>query len=257
MPKAKTILVYKDYGSLIYSTHQDLVSWLRITLNFQYHIEFTDATSIVHNNHLSNDDIIALVMPGGHSSCYEDKIGKLGADKIKNFIANGGIYLGICGGAYYACQSIHFEKKQVSHSLNLISATAKGPLPDLTCGHGYDKTVFATNSVSLQYSDNSLCNMHYSGGCTFIVNDQSHEVLAKYETLNLPAAIRFTFGKGKVTLIGVHPESSPADFIKLSEQDYYDEVQKQHILDFSKLLEHSHSNGTHLDLSRIFLNDLL
>ena len=257
MPKAKTILIYKDYGSLIGSTDQQLVSWLHVTLNFSYHIEFTDATNILEHDHLNRDDVFALVMPGGHSKCYENKLEQQGADKIKNFIANGGIYFGICGGAYYACQSIYFEQTQISHSLNLIKATAKGPLPDLTCGHGYDHTPFASNAVSLVYNDNKHCNMYYSGGCMFIVHDNTHEVLAKYEVLNQAAAIRFTFGKGKVTLIGVHPESIPTDFFKLSQADYFKEEEQQHILDFAKILEHSHNNNTHADLSRVLLNDFI
>lgn len=257
MPKAKKILIYKDYGSLIGSTENQLKSWIYATVGFSYHVDFTDATKILEHDDLNNDDVAALIIPGGHSKCYENKLGFYGAQKIQQFIVKGGFYIGICGGAYYACKTISFAKNTVSHSLQLINATAKGPLTDLTCGHGYDNTPFASNAVSLLYKNNKHCNMHYSGGCAFIIESVDHDVLANYEVLNLPAAIRFEFGKGKVTLVGVHPESSPADFFKLSEEDYFNDSEKQHIIDFAKLLEHSHNNNTHTDLSKVFLSDLL
>lgn len=256
---SKTILIYKDYGCLIGTTDKQLLSWLHITLDFRYNIEFTDATSILELDILNNKNIVALVIPGGHSYAYENKLNSVGATKIQEFINNGGIYLGICGGAYYASQTIIFNKNYISHSLSLLKGVAKGPLPDLTCGHGYDHTPFAFNAVSLHFEDtqHNFCNMLYAGGCTFVNLQTEHQVLATYAELNMPAAIRFGYGKGKVVLLGVHPEAIPADYFQLAESSFYKQEERQHILDYAKILEHSINNKSHINLSRIFLNDLL
>lgn len=50
-----------------------------------------------------------LVMPGGADLPYCKHLNGTGNAHIRDFVATGGSYLGICAGAYYACARIEFE----------------------------------------------------------------------------------------------------------------------------------------------------
>ncbi len=53
---------------------------------------------------LTNFDV--LYWPGGHYPAYWDEMGLAGKLAVQEFVQNGGGYLGICAGAYYACDYI-------------------------------------------------------------------------------------------------------------------------------------------------------
>ena len=41
---------------------------------------------------------------------YFAALGAIGMSKIKDYVTQGGSYLGICSGAYFACDRIEFDK---------------------------------------------------------------------------------------------------------------------------------------------------
>ena len=71
-----------------------------------------------------------FVMPGGADLPYCKKLNGLGNRKIRKFIEDGGFYIGICAGAYYACRRINFKGKDYEVSgdreLELFEGTAEG-----------------------------------------------------------------------------------------------------------------------------------
>lgn len=50
-----------------------------------------------------------LVMPGGADVPYCDKLNGRGNELIREYVHNGGSYLGLCAGAYYGCQHVEFD----------------------------------------------------------------------------------------------------------------------------------------------------
>lgn len=55
-------------------------------------------------------DCQLMVFGGGYDLGFEAAVGKNGAKIIQDFVKNGGSYLGLCAGAYWACDYIEFDK---------------------------------------------------------------------------------------------------------------------------------------------------
>lgn len=51
-----------------------------------------------------------LAIGGGYDLGLIKALGETGMTNIRNFIHDGGSYLGICSGAYFACDRIEFDK---------------------------------------------------------------------------------------------------------------------------------------------------
>lgn len=50
-----------------------------------------------------------LCIGGGFDLGYVQTLGEEGCDAIKRFVCSGGSYLGICAGAYFACDKVVFD----------------------------------------------------------------------------------------------------------------------------------------------------
>ncbi len=208
---SKKIFIYRDYGQFIEAPillKKYLESFPHLQ-NFQ--IEYTDATSIIHLDHLTMDCVAALFMPGAHSRGYACKLDGAGNSKIAEFIKGGGMYFGFCGGAYYACKKTVFRGKDFSitksNELDLCNGFAIGSIPELTDGNYFDETVFSSNAVQLDFYNGQTSFSYYNGGCYFdIKNDSGIQIIAQYSKIKKPAVISFPYQYGNVFLSGVHPE---------------------------------------------------
>ena len=205
------ILIYQDYGC---SDTTSLNDGLREYFEPRgCSVGFTDAAGIINGGEL-NDEVLAFFMPGGAGTPYRHKLQVLGNDKIREYVQNGGIYYGICAGAYYACRKTEFEadipelKKVTECGLNLLEGRAIGTLYKELGIRPYDKNAAWSAAVELIWSDNSKQTAHYHGGPYFEpFNLDENEVLARYNLAGRqPAVIGRRYGKGKVILSGVHFE---------------------------------------------------
>ncbi|XP_033745184.1 biotin--protein ligase-like [Pecten maximus] len=52
----------------------------------------------------------AFIMPGGFDRGFIDALGDSGATVIRDYVRNGGSYLGLGAGSYYACDNIEFDR---------------------------------------------------------------------------------------------------------------------------------------------------
>lgn len=106
----KRISIYTDEGA----SHSFI--WL-ITL-FEtrriYSVDFVTSEDI-RNDCLANSDI--LIISGGDSFAIAESLGANGAKSINSFILRGGVYAGICAGAYLMLRS----SKEPLHHFNLTS----------------------------------------------------------------------------------------------------------------------------------------
>ena len=213
------ILIYQDYGC---SDTTSLNDGLREYFEPRgCSVGFTDAAGIIHGNEL-NDEVLAFFMPGGAGTPYRHKLQVLGNDKIREYVQNGGIYYGICAGAYYACRQTEFEadipelKKVTECGLNLLEGRAIGTLYKELGIRPYDKNAASSAAVELIWNDNSKYTAHYHGGPYFeSFNSDENQVLARYNLAGRqPAVIGRNYGKGKVILSGVHFEDKGEMLLK-------------------------------------------
>lgn len=214
------ILIYNDEGTGARSLHQ-------LVKSFKEH-RTKHSLVLVDRHHLANHNwhssTRCLVMPGGRDIPYHEALKGKANQKIKEYVSNGGKYLGICAGAYYACGRIVFEKGSpleiiAQRELGFYPGSAVGP----AYGNGYyyqDERAARIARLRLPSSDTAS---FFNGGCYF-ADSQAHpsiQVLAHYQDIeNQPAAIvECPVGLGIAVLCGVHPEYS-ARFIKASQDPY-------------------------------------
>lgn len=187
-----------------------------------------------------------LIMPGGADILYVKKLNGAGNAAIKNYVENGGAYLGICAGAYYGSAFIEFD---AGGSLEVIGARELKFFPGKARGPLLAKYDYKSNSgaraASVNISITNLdikraeiiheknINLFFNGGPYFenassfpnvsILGYYNHSPQLKENEgknqeefqefkeefkANFPAIIYISYGKGKVILSGLHFEYS-------------------------------------------------
>lgn len=198
------ILIYADSG-----VSQDCI--LALQDYFKDKAKLVFAEDIIKTDWLDLDSTQLLIMPGGKSKPFYEKLGNTGNQNIINFVKSGGNYLGLCAGAYYASAQTIFAKNLpleiiLSGELNFFPGEAIGPV--------FNPEKFAYQSeagadiLTIQFGSEQYC-IYNNGGCYFKdpENFSNISVLATYEN-NLAAIIECKVGKGKAILCGAHPELS-------------------------------------------------
>ncbi|XP_059144833.1 uncharacterized protein LOC131932001 isoform X2 [Physella acuta] len=103
-----SVLIYDGEGSDIESRkllHRSLTA----AVDKQVHaINYISAIEIKKGSWVK--DCQLMVFGGGYDLGFEAAVGKNGAKIIQEFVKNGGSYLGLCAGAYWACDYIEFDK---------------------------------------------------------------------------------------------------------------------------------------------------
>ncbi len=162
------------------------------------------------------EDFDVLIMPGGSGSKQSEMLEESGRSTVKEFVDNGGGYVGICAGSYLA--SSHY-----SWSLGLLNAKV------------WDRVHWArgTGTVSLAISpagnevlgaDENALECYYGQGPLLVPDNNpdlpGYEVLATYETeiakkgapkgamVGTHAIVRTMYGNGRVICYSPHPEKS-------------------------------------------------
>mmetsp|Transcript_20944 Transcript_20944/g.45785 ORF Transcript_20944/g.45785 Transcript_20944/m.45785 type:complete len:523 (+) Transcript_20944:2322-3890(+) len=190
-----------------------------------------------------------IIFPGGADLPMIKSLGELGQTRIRNFVHNGGKYLGFCAGAYFACSAILFDEGgplQVvgKRSLRFFDGIGVGPT---LSGFIYGSSEGAwAASLSVRGMDRHVYS-YYNGGCNFESNpdDTTSQILATYSPIHeneapLNAIIKCRVGRGVAVLSGVHPEFDPTKDVAIWEKEGVSKLQPvsspQHI---------SYSNGVH------------
>lgn len=138
------------------------------------------------------------VQPGG-SDDIDDTLDALSARQvraIRDFVRGGGSYLGICAGAYLAARYSSFADKTPAYGLvplPELQPEAPDPKPSLLRVRWGNRIRMLYNQSGAQFGSRAGPGV---------------QVLARYIGSGHIAALRTTFGKGRVLLIGPHPEAS-------------------------------------------------
>jgi glutamine amidotransferase-like uncharacterized protein len=165
------------------------------------------------------DDVDIVAVPGGFGDASSfDRAFKHSGNRIKQFIADGGYYLGICMGAYWAGKH-YFDILEDVDAVQYITQ----PNTDTHRPHA--------KNIQIEWLGNPM-TMFWYDGCAF-TGSGYYNTIAKYANDDPMAIIQ-----NRIGLIGAHPES---------EQFWYDSYSwmqgKYHfgehhalLLDFVRLL---------------------
>jgi len=165
------------------------------------------------------DDVDIVAFPGGmgDSDTYKYLL-KINADPIKNYMARGGRYLGICMGAYWAGSAYLNILKGVD-AVQYITQ----PNTDTRRPHAKSLNVTWNNRPE---------SMYFYDGCAFVGNGR-YDTIATYANGD-PMAIM----QGRLGLIGCHPESEAFWYTQYSwlKGKYHNGHHHQLLLEFTDQL---------------------
>jgi glutamine amidotransferase-like uncharacterized protein len=162
-----------------------------------------------------------FVMPGGASRYVADKLDGEGNDRIRDYVARGGFYLGICAGAYYACRRTDWragkwDEIRTDNELAFYPGTAVGPISSFVreTADGSDTTA---QLATLRTEIGDVYPCLYWGGPIFrpdeLETTASWRVLARYTegvADGEAAVVLGSYGRGHYLLLGVHLEIDQA-----------------------------------------------
>jgi hypothetical protein len=174
--------------------------------------------SEVEDNFFNSVDMIAVPGGFGNADSY-DTLLKYNQNRVRDFVKNGGRYLGICMGAYWAGKH-YFNLLQDINAVQYI----KRPGTDTRRPHA--------KNISINWNGTPM-PMFWYDGCALTGNGPA-EIVATYANGDAMAIIQ-----NRVGLIGCHPES---------EQFWYDS--------YSWMRPHWHQ-GRHHQLLLEFVNNLM
>ncbi len=168
------------------------------------------------NGKLNETD--AIIFPGGSGSKELNSLGKIGQQKVINYIKNGGGAIGICAGAYMMCQTKGYPSLKIGDVIHLDR-------PHYARGRGLIE--FSLNEEGLkifpELKGKPQFIQYYDGPIMAPLNhDKSFRPVAVYVTdihpnkgdpIGLTPGKLFMYhqkvGQGKIFAIGGHPESTP------------------------------------------------
>jgi len=202
-PSAADIALYAGRGvdaSCVTATTR-MFEWMGLE------VELIDASDV---NSRSLSGFRTLCFPGGNMYQYAQDITESGKEKIREFIRSGGGYVGICGGAYFTGERVFWQGAQLSMSpLGVFSGTTKGPIDAIA---PYPKCVMCKINIAefnhpiTQTEPESTWIMYCYGPQLLPDGDADVDVLGVYDIGEEPVMIAFEYGRGRIFIIGTHPE---------------------------------------------------
>ncbi|MCB0350791.1 MAG: hypothetical protein KDD38_06385 [Bdellovibrionales bacterium] len=158
------------------------------------------------------------IQPGGDGIEMALHLKDKHKEALRNFVAAGGNYLGLCAGAFFAD---HFVD-----DANTIPGL--GLLP----GVSRDFSPINKDEMILDIIWNNIRRfMYFQDGATFDLHPSARvHTIARYST-GEPAVIEFRYGAGHVILSGVHPEANNEWRKNLNDPDGDDTYLAQELLD--------------------------
>lgn len=202
MTKRSKILLYQDY------IHNNGVLHKRLCETYgRSNVSFADANDIL--NGALDKSVFLFVMPGGADLYYCEKLNGDGNRLIREFVEEGGHYLGICAGAYYGAREIDWGKGEITGPRELAFADQKatGPVYEFLEENDIGKSWH--NIVDVTIGGERYIAL-YAAGPVF-----DGEGLASYSN-GQTAIVKKQVGKGTVILSSPHIEYAPKDLEKVT-----------------------------------------
>ncbi len=176
---------------------------------------------VIDGDDIRNDALLkvdVIIMPGGDGVPYEEGLGSLGRAKIADFVESGGGYIGICQGAYIACEYNVWMDNVGSpeNNLGIFPGVAWGPILEIAerpePGWGMAALDIVNTTHPITESAPERMTMYYQGGCFIELTDtNSVTILAVYNATGKIAIATCEYGQGRVFITGTHPEIEEDD----------------------------------------------
>ncbi len=167
-------------------------------------------TAIDVNTLNLSDYYQAIYFPGGYAYYYKVEIDSAGLQHIRDLVAGGGGYIGICAGAYFACDSIDWEEDGLlDYPLDLYDGVARGAIDAIAPWDNYTMTTIDMhhNNPINQYEPAQEVMLYYGGSVFKPHSGFTTDTLTLWaDYFDSLAAVNFTYGDGRVVLMGMHPE---------------------------------------------------
>lgn len=144
-----------------------------------------------------------LIIPGGYTQEYMPALGEAGKEAIRDFVWEGGCYIGICSGAYIAAERVEVPGRPQGLGLIDIENVRKS-------GRGTRKIYLNEHAITCGLGKE--LEIYYQNGPEIVVKGNV-EGIAKYESGKF-AIVASSFGKVKVICFSPHPEGSITQGIK-------------------------------------------
>jgi len=187
------------------------------SLDEYYNFKIFSKNSL-EDNFFDNVDIV--MVPGGFGDAETFKqLFKNNANRVRNFVKQGGKYIGICMGAYWA-GSYYLNILQDVDAVQYLSR----PGTDTRRPHA--------KNIAVTWQGIPM-NMFWYDGCALVGDTSKFETIATYANGDAMAIVQ-----GNIGLIGCHPES---------EQFWYDSY---------SWMKGKYHNGEHHTLLLDFVNQL-
>jgi glutamine amidotransferase-like uncharacterized protein len=177
----------------------------------------------VNKNDINRKNLIGnyrgLFMPGGWAGDYNRDIKSAGDQHIRDFINQGGAYIGMSAGAFYACDVTIWEGNVYNYPSNIFDGDCIGPIEEIAPWPDYTMT---TMNINLNHPSNlyepAQRDVLYYGEPYFVPNSGQEMltiatwIVPSNPTIdNTPGIISFNYGQGRVALFGPHPEIEEDD----------------------------------------------
>ncbi len=157
-----------------------------------------------------------VVFSGGSGGAQGEAIGETGRKNVREYVKNGGGYLGICAGAYLACTNFKW-------SLGILNASTVSS--KWMRGRGFMDAEVTEEGRKLLGEVNGPFKIRYHNGpiikpaartdvpaytpITLFRSEVSDNGTPAGIMVNSPAQALGTFGKGRVFISSPHPENTP------------------------------------------------
>ncbi len=175
--------------------------------------------NIVLGNTLNSYDILCI--PGGYPSVFSADFGPSGMQKIRDYVENGGCYMGFCGGTMLAVNNVIWNgQADTFETLGIVNTDAVGPIST------FDTPSMQTVSMNTDHpavSGNSEEEILYVGG-PYCRTSSATQTIATYSN-GRDAIVSAEYGEGKVVLFCVHPEfEEDSDRDNVDNYDSFDDA---------------------------------
>jgi len=185
-------------------------------LHPHYKIKFFNRDQI-NSKLFKNLDIVAFPGGIGDSDTF-DKLIKPNLNFVKDYVANGGRYLGICMGAYWAGHH-YFDILDGVQAEQYI----KRPGADVCRSFG------TTSRITWKSQEE---HMYFYDGCSLLGDSSKFDLVAEYSNGD-PMAIM----QNRIGVIGCHPEALPSWYDKKHLKSHWHNYQHHKLLlDFTNEL---------------------
>ena len=189
-------------------------------LSSEYQIRIFEEKELDDDNFFDHIDVVAFPGGIGDSDTYPNFFTRRRANRIARFLENGGHYLGICMGAYWAGE-------RYLDILTDVDAVQYIKRPNAEVKRSYGTV------ASVTWKDQPE-KMYFYDGCSLVGDENKFKTIARYVNGDPMAIIQ-----GRIGLIGCHPEAPL----------YWYEKPWQYINKY-------YTNGKHHKLLLDFVNEL-